>query len=257
MAFKTLLTEAEGGVGVITLNRPDAMNALSGELTRELNAAFNAMEADTQIGCVILTGGPKVFSAGADIAEMQAKTYADAFAEDYVADWERVARCRKPVIAAVAGHALGGGCELALMCDIVLAGDNAKFGQPEIRLGISPGAGATQRLARAIGKAKTMEMCLTGRLMDAAEAERAGLACRVVAAAELLGEAKVIARKIAGMSRPVAMMTKELVNIAFETPLAQGLLFERRIFQSQFSMDDQKEGMGAFLEGRAAHFRNR
>lgn len=257
MGYRTLLTEVEAGVGVITLHRPDAMNALSAELTGELSAAFDAMEADAQVGCVILTGGAKVFSAGADIAEMKAKTYPEALAEDFPAQWERVARCRKPVIAAVAGHALGGGCELALMCDIVLVADTAKFGQPEVRLGVSPGAGGTQRLARVIGKSKTMEMCLTGRMMDAAEAERCGLASRVVPAGELMGEARALARKIAGMSRPVAMMTKDMVNLAYEVPLAQGLVFERRMFQSQFAMDDQKEGMGAFLEGRAAHFRNR
>lgn len=256
MAFETILTEERGRVGVITLNRPHALNALNDQLIGELNAALDAFEADDGIGAIIVTGSEKAFAAGADIKEMQAKTYMDAFKGDFLASWERITRCRKPVIAAVAGFALGGGCELALSCDFILAADTAKFGQPEIKLGIMPGAGGTQRLARSIGKSKTMELCLTGRMMDAQEAERCGLVARVVPAAGLLEDAIKTAEIIAAQSMTASMMTKDCVNRAFETTLAEGIRYERRTFHAMFATHDQKEGMAAFMEKRRPQFRN-
>ena len=258
MAYETILADIEGPVGIITLNRPDAMNALNEELMSELGDALESFEEDAAVGCIVITGSAKAFAAGADIKEMQSKSYMDVYKEDFITKhWQRVSQCRKPVIAAVSGYALGGGCELAMMCDFILAADNAKFGQPEISLGIMPGSGGTQRLPRFVGKSKAMEMCLTGRMMDAEEAERSGLVSRVVPLDELRSEALKIATKIAEMSRPVAMMTKESVNRAYESSLTEGLLFERRIFHSQFALDDQKEGMAAFAEKRKPHFKNR
>jgi enoyl-CoA hydratase len=255
MAFENIVVRTEGPVGVITLNRPEALNALNSKLMDELTAAIDAFEADDAIRCLILTGSEKAFAAGADIKEMQAKTFAEAYKEDFItANWERASRARKPIIAAVAGFALGGGCELAMMCDFILAADTAKFGQPEINLGIITGAGGSQRLTRAVGKAKAMEMCLTGRMIDAVEAERAGLVARVVPAAELMDEAMKCAAKIARASIPSLMMTKEAVNRAFETTLSEGLRFERRLFHALFATDDQKEGMAAFAEKRKPSF---
>ena len=258
MTFETLLVETRGRVGLITLNRPKALNALNAALIRELGQALDAFEADPAVGAVVLTGSDKAFAAGADIKEMAAKTYMQAYVEDFITNgWERITTCRKPVVAAVAGFALGGGCEVAMMCDFILAADTAKFGQPEITIGTIPGAGGTQRLTRAVGKAKAMEMVLTGRMMAADEAERAGLVARVVPAAELLDEALKVADKIAALSRPLVMMAKEAVNAAFEMPLAQGIRFERRLFQSIFATEDQKEGMAAFTEKRQPDFKNR
>ncbi len=258
MAYETILTETRGRVALITLNRPKALNALSAQLVRELSEALDGYEDDAAIGAIVLTGSERAFAAGADIKEMQDKSFTEAYLQDFITkDWERVSRCRKPVIAAVAGFALGGGCELAMMCDFILAADTAKFGQPEITIGTMPGAGGTQRLSRFIGKAKTMEMCLTGRMMDAAEAERVGLVSRIVPAAELVEEAIKVAEKIAGMSRPIALMVKESVNRAFETTLAEGVRFERRLFHSTFATEDQKEGMKAFVEKRPPQFKNR
>jgi enoyl-CoA hydratase len=254
MAYETIIVETRGRVGLITLNRPNALNALNAQLIGEMGQALDAFEEDAGIGCVVITGSEKAFAAGADIKEMQAKTFTEAYKEDFIARWYRVANVRKPVIAAVAGFALGGGCELAMMCDIIIAADTAKFGQPEIRLGVMPGAGGTQRLIRQIGKAKAMEMCLTGRMMDAVEAERANLVARVVPAASLLDEAMKTAETIASMSLPVAMMTKETINRAYETSLAEGIRFERRVFHSQFALADQKEGMAAFAEKRKPGF---
>jgi enoyl-CoA hydratase len=256
MSYATIIVETKGRVGLIRLNRPQALNALNSELIAELSKAVDAFEDDAGIGCIVLTGSEKAFAAGADIKEMQAKTYMQAYKEDFIAKWYRVANARKPVIAAVAGFALGGGCELAMMCDIIIAADTAKFGQPEIKLGVMPGAGGTQRLIRQIGKAKAMEMCLTGRMMDATEAERSNLVARIVPAASLLEEAMKTATAIADMSLPIAMMTKETVNRAYETTLAEGLRFERRVFHSQFALADQKEGMAAFAEKRKAHFKH-
>ena len=258
MAYETILVEMRGPVALITLNRPQALNALNAQLMDELTAALDGIEADDAIGCTILTGSEKAFAAGADIKEMQPKNYMDVFKEDFItAKWERVTRCRKPVIAAVAGYALGGGCELAMMCDFILAADSAKFGQPEINLGTIPGAGGTQRLTRFVGKSKAMEMCLTGRMMDAAEAERAGLVSRVVPKDQLLEEAFKTAERIAEHSRPAVMIAKESVNRAYETTLAEGIRFERRLFHSTFAMDDQKEGMAAFAAKRKANFTNK
>ncbi|MET3354483.1 UNVERIFIED_ORG: enoyl-CoA hydratase [Xanthobacter viscosus] len=254
MAYETILVEQHDRVGLIRLNRPQALNALNGQLIGELNAALDTFEQDRGIGCVVLTGSEKAFAAGADIKEMQVFSYPATYLDDFITSWERLSRTRKPVVAAVAGFALGGGCELAMMCDFILAADTAKFGQPEIKLGVMPGAGGTQRLTRFVGKSKAMEMCLTGRLMDAAEAERAGLVSRVVPAAELLDEALKVAKVIAGMSTHVAMQTKESVNRSYETTLAEGIRFERRVFQSQFGVADQKEGMAAFIEKRPAKF---
>jgi enoyl-CoA hydratase len=258
MSYETILVETKGAVGLIRLNRPQALNALSAALVRDLGAALDAFEADDAIGAIVLTGSEKAFAAGADIKEMQSKTYMDVYLADFITKgWERITTCRKPVIAAVAGFALGGGCELAMMCDTILAADTAKFGQPEILLGTIPGAGGTQRLTRFVGKAKAMEMCLTGRMMDAAEAERSGLVSRVVPAAELVDEAIKVAAKIAALSRPVVMMAKEAVNRAYETTLTEGVRFERRVFHSTFATEDQKEGMAAFVEKRPAKFKNR
>jgi len=258
MTYETLIVETRGAVGLVTLNRPKALNALNAQLVAELRQALDSFEADPAIGAIVIAGGEKAFAAGADIKEMKDRDFADVYLADFITkDWERLAQCRKPTIAAVAGYALGGGCEIAMMCDIVLAADNAKFGQPEITLGTLPGAGGTQRLARAIGKAKTMDLVLTGRMMDAAEAERSGLVARVLPAAELLAEALKTAEKIAGSSRPAVLMAKEAVNQAFETGLAEGLRFERRLFHASFATADQKEGMGAFAEKRKPQFRNR
>jgi enoyl-CoA hydratase len=257
MAYDHIIVETRGKVGLITLNRPQALNALNSGLIADLTAAVDAFEADPGVGCLVLTGSEKAFAAGADIKEMAGKSYMDAFFDDFAASWDRVARTRKPVIAAVAGFALGGGCELAMMCDLIIAADNAKFGQPEIKLGIIPGIGGTQRLTRAIGKAKAMDLCLTGRMMDAAEAERSGLVARVVPLASLMEEAVKTAETIAAMSLPVAMIAKESVNRAFESSLAEGIRFERRVFHSLFATADQKEGMAAFVEKRPPGFQNR
>ena len=256
MAYETILVEVDERVGIIRLNRPQALNALNAQLINELNAALDGLEADRNIGCIILTGSEKAFAAGADIKAMQNFTYPDTYLDDYITSWERLSRTRKPVIAAVAGFALGGGCELAMMCDFILAADTAKFGQPEIKLGVMPGSGGTQRLTRFVGKSKAMEMCLTGRLMDAVEAERSGLISRIIPAADLMTEALKVARVIAGMSLPVAMQTKESVNRSYETSLAEGIRFERRVFQSQFGLPHQKEGMSAFIEKRPPDFKD-
>jgi enoyl-CoA hydratase len=257
MAFETILTETRGRVALITLNRPKALNALNTQLLSELSEALAGFDADPGIGAIVVTGSEKAFAAGADIKEMQTKTYQEAFLGDFFAGWNNVGRVRKPIIAAVAGYALGGGCELAMMCDFIIAADNAKFGQPEITLGVMPGMGGSQRLTRAVGKAKAMDMCLTGRTMDAAEAERAGLVSRIVPAAELLDQAMTAAAKIAEFSLPSVMMAKEAVNRAFETTLGEGLLFEKRLFHSMFALDDQKEGMTAFVEKRKPAFSHR
>ena len=256
--YANIVVERQGPVGVVRLNRPQALNALNAALVAELGRAFDDLEGDEQIAAIILTGNDKAFAAGADIKEMAEKTYIEAYAEDFITrGWERVAQCRKPVIAAVAGFALGGGCEVAMMCDIVIAADDARFGQPEINLGTMPGAGGTQRLPRFIGKAKAMDLCLTGRMMDAAEAERLGLVSRIVPADRLIAEAMAVAEKIAALSQPIAMMVKESVNRAFETSLAEGVRFERRLFHSTFATEDQKEGMAAFIAKRKPRFRNR
>src|SRR5712675_2721811 len=258
MTLQTLIVERHDAVTLIRLNRPEALNALNGALMDELTQVLDGTEADPAVRCVVITGSDRAFAAGADIKEMASKSYAEVFTEDFITrNWERVTRCRKPVIAAVAGYALGGGCELAMMCDFIIAADNAKFGQPEINLGIGPGAGGTQRLTRAIGKAKAMEMCLTGRMMDAAEAERSGLVARVVPLGELLGETMKTAQKIAAASLPAMMMVKECVNSAFETSLSEGIRFERRMFHAMFATEDQKEGMAAFVEKRKPSFKNR
>jgi enoyl-CoA hydratase len=255
-AFETLLVDLRGPVGLITLNRPEALNALSDRLMTELGQTIDALEADDAIGAMVLTGSAKAFAAGADIREMAGRGYADVFLSDFItATWERVARTRKPVIAAVAGHALGGGCELAMMCDFILAADTAKFGQPEITLGTLPGAGGSQRLTRLVGKSKAMEMILTGRLMDAAEAERAGLVSRIVPAADLIAEAVKVATRVATLSRPAVLAAKEAVNRAYETTLSEGLRGERRLFQASFATADFQEGMAAFLAKRPASFR--
>ncbi len=257
MAYENILVETRGAVAVVTLNRPKALNALNSALMAELSAALDGFEADAEIRAIVITGSEKAFAAGADIKEMQSKTYMSAYLEDFITSWERVSRVRKPVIAAVAGYALGGGCELAMMCDFIIAADTAKFGQPEILLGVLPGAGGTQRLTRFVGKSKAMDMCLTGRMMDAAEAERSGLVSRVVAADKLVEEALAAAEKIASLSLPAVMLTKESVNRAYETTLAEGVRFERRVFHSMFSTEDQKEGMQAFIDKRPAAFSHR
>ena len=255
MAFELIIVETREAVGLITLNRPQALNALNTQLVQEMGEAVGAFDRDPAIGCIVITGSEKAFSAGADIGEMKDKSFADAYLEDFITkDWERAAQCRKPIIAAVAGYALGGGCELAMMCDFILAADTAKFGQPEITLGIMPGLGGTQRLTRIVGKSKAMDLCLTGRMMDAAEAESCGLAARVVPADLLLDEALKAAKKIAAQSSPVAQMVKEAVNRAQETSLAEGLHFERRLFHAMFATADQKEGMAAFAEKRKPAF---
>jgi enoyl-CoA hydratase len=255
--YQNILVERRGAVGIVTLNRPAALNALNAALIGEIASALDELEDDPAIGAIVLTGSEKAFAAGADVKEMVSKSYPEIYCEDFITrGWERVAQCRKPVIAAVAGFALGGGCEIAMMCDIVIAADTARFGQPEITLGTIPGAGGTQRLTRFVGKAKAMDLCLTGRMMDAAEAERAGLVSRIVPAAELLPETVKIAERIAGMSRPIAMMVKESINRAYETTLAEGVRFERRLFHSTFATKDRKEGMAAFIEKRKPAFRN-
>jgi enoyl-CoA hydratase len=253
----TIIVETHDRVGLVRLNRPQALNALNAELIAELDAALDAFEADAAVGCMVVTGSDKAFAAGADIKEMAAKSYMDVYLGDFISKWDRIGQKRKPLVAAVAGFALGGGCELAMMCDFIIAADTAKFGQPEIRLGVMPGSGGTQRLAKFVGKSKAMDLCLTGRMMDAAEAERCGLVARVVPAADLFAEAMKAAATIAAMSLPVAMMTKESVNRAFETSLAEGLRFERRLFHSMFALEDQKEGMAAFVEKRTAAFKGR
>ena len=258
MAYENIRVEVHGKVGLVTLDRPQQLNALSDALVDELSSALDAFEADDGIGAVVLTGSEKAFAAGADITAMAGFSYMDAYLGDYITrNWERVKTCRKPVIAAVAGFALGGGCELAMACDIIIAADTARFGQPEVKLGILPGAGGTQRLPRAVSKAKAMDMCLTARMMDAEEAERAGLVSRVVPADQLVDEAVRAAETIAGFSLPVVMMIKESVNRAYESSLAEGLLFERRQFHAAFSLDDQKEGMAAFVDKRAPKFKHR
>jgi enoyl-CoA hydratase len=257
MSYQNIIVENKGRVGIIRLNRPQALNALNRALIEELTAAVAAFQADEGIGCVLLTGNEKAFAAGADIKEMADKTFIEAYLQDFCANWDGVARARKPIVAAVAGFALGGGCELCLQCDIVIAADNAKFGQPEIKLGVIPGIGGTQRLTRAVGKAKAMDLVLTGRMMDAAEAERSGLVARVVPAASLMEEAMKVADTIANMSLPSVLAGKEAVNAAFETSLAEGVRFERRVFHSLFATDDQKEGMKAFVEKRKPEWKNR
>ena len=255
MAYETIILETRGKVGLITLNRPKALNALSDQLMTELSAALDELESNADVGAIVITGSEKAFAAGADIKEMAGFSYTDVYNSNFITrNWGRVATCRKPVIAAVAGFALGGGCELAMMCDFILAADTAKFGQPEITIGTIPGSGGTQRLTRFIGKSKAMEMCLTGRLMDAAEAERSGLVSRIIPAADLVTEALKVAEKIAGLSRPITMMAKESVNRAYETTLAEGITFERRLFHSTFATADQKEGMAAFQEKRPPNF---
>tara|TARA_R110002110_G_scaffold33636_8_gene115288 strand:+ start:694 stop:1470 length:777 start_codon:yes stop_codon:yes gene_type:complete len=257
MAYENITAEKKGKVGLVTLNRPKALNALSTPLIRELAKALDDFEADTEIGCIVITGSEKAFAAGADIKEMQSKTYMDVYKEDFITvDWGRVAECRKPVIAAVAGYALGGGCEVAMMCDFIIAADNAKFGQPEITIGTIPGSGGTQRLTRFVGKSKAMEMCLTGRMMDAEEAERAGLVSRVVPLADLMDDVMKTAETIANLSLPSVLMAKESVNRAYETTLEEGVRFERRLFHSTFSTEDQKEGMAAFIEKRRPSFKH-
>ncbi|QPC43385.1 enoyl-CoA hydratase [Kaustia mangrovi] len=254
MPYETIIVETRERVGLITLNRPKALNALNSELMGELTAALQAFDADDKVGCIVITGSEKAFAAGADIKEMQSKTYMDAYKGDFLTSWDRVTQTRKPILAAVAGYALGGGCELAMMCDIAIAATNARFGQPEITLGVMPGAGGTQRLTRFVGKAKAMDMVLTGRMMDAEEAERSGLVSRVVEPDALLDTALSMAGKIADFSLPIVMLAKESVNRAYETTLAEGTRFERRLFQSMFATDDQKEGMEAFVEKRTPNF---
>lgn len=257
MAFETILLDIHGKVGLITLNRPQALNALNAQIVGEINQALDQLERDPNIGCVVLTGSAKAFAAGADIKEMAELQYPQIYVDDLFSDADRIANRRKPIIAAVSGFALGGGCELAMMCDFILAADNAKFGQPEINLGVLPGMGGTQRLTRAVGKAKAMELCLTGRLMGAEEAERAGLVARIVPQAELVEEALKVAATIASKSIPVSMMVKESVNRAFEVTLSEGVRFERRVFHAAFATEDQKEGMAAFVAKREAQFKDR
>ncbi|MBN8942681.1 MAG: enoyl-CoA hydratase [Rhizobiales bacterium] len=257
MSYETIIVETRGKVGLITLNRPKAMNALNSQVIAEINTVLDGFEKDAGIGAIVITGSEKAFAAGADIMEMKAKSYPETYLDDFITTWDRIGQRRKPIIAAVAGYALGGGCELAMMCDFILAADTARFGQPEIKLGVMPGAGGTQRLTRFVGKSKAMEMCLTGRLMDAAEAERVGLVSRVIPAADLVAEAVKVASQIADLSLPAVMMTKESVNRSYETTLAEGVRFERRVFHAMFAMADQKEGMAAFAEKRPADFKNR
>ncbi len=257
MAYETILVETRGRVGLVTLNRPKALNALNTTVQRELVEAMQGFDADPAIGAMVLTGSEKAFAAGADIREMQPKPYIDMYMEDFFAGFEALTRVRKPIIAAVSGYALGGGCELAMICDFIICSDTAKFGQPEITLGVMPGMGGSQRLTRFVGKSKAMDMCLTGRMMDAAEAERSGLASRVVPQADLMEEAMKAAAKIAAFSAPAVMMNKEAVNRSYETTLAEGLRFERRVFHSMFALEDQKEGMAAFVDKRSPNFRNR
>jgi enoyl-CoA hydratase len=257
MNYQDLIVETHGRVGVIRLNRPQRLNALNDALAAELAAALAAFDADAGIGAIVITGNDKAFAAGADIGAMAEWSYQKVYADNYIMSWESVRQTRKPVIAAVAGYALGGGCELAMMCDLIIAADTAQFGQPEITIGTMPGMGGTQRLPRAVGKAKAMDWCLTGRMIDAAEAERSGLVARVVPAAKLFDEALAVATKIAGYSLPVVLRVKEAVNRAYESSLAEGLLFERREFHATFALDDQKEGMRAFIAKRKPDFKHR
>jgi enoyl-CoA hydratase len=255
-SYETILVEQRGRVGLITLNRPKALNALNVQLAKDVTSALSIFDASDAIGCIVIAGSEKAFAAGADIKEMQSLSYQDTHRLDWFHLWDMMPKLRVPIIAAVSGYALGGGCELAMMCDFIVASETAKFGQPEIKLGVMPALGGSQRLTRAVGKAKAMDMCLTGRMMDVQEAERSGLVSRVVPVARLMDEAMEAAAAIAAMSLPVARMNKEAVNVAFETPLAQGLLFERRVFHSLFALNDQKEGMGAFVEKRPPQFSN-
>ncbi len=255
--FTLIKTEVRGRVGVITLNRPEALNALNAAMVAEITRALEGFEADAGIGCIVLTGSERAFAAGADIKEAASQTYPDTLLEDFLGSWDAVARTRKPMVAAVAGYALGGGCEMAMMCDIIIAADTARFGLPEVTIGIMPGAGGTQRLARWVGKAKAMDLCLTGRQMDAVEAERIGLVSRIVPADALLAEAEAVASTIAEKSLPGTLTIKESVNRAYETGLSEGLRFERRVFHALFATSDQKEGMAAFVEKRPAHFTHR
>jgi enoyl-CoA hydratase len=257
MDYQNIIVETKGRVGIIRLNRPQALNALNTALRMEVTQAIQAFDDDAAIGCMLITGSEKAFAAGADIKEMVDKTFMDAFTGKFVGNWDSAARARKPIVAAVAGFALGGGSELAMQCDLIIAADTAKFGQPEIKLGVIPGIGGTQRLTRAVGKAKAMDMILTGRMMDAAEAERSGLVTRVVPAADLMEEAMKLADTIANMSLPSVLAGKEAVNAAFETSLAEGSRFERRIFNSLFATEDQKEGMKAFIEKRKPAWKNK
>ncbi len=257
MSYKNIIVETKGRVGIIRLNRPEALNALNQALKAELGQAIEAFDADDKIGCMLLTGSDKAFAAGADIKEMADKTFIEAYLGNFAGNWNAAARARKPIVAAVAGFALGGGCEVAMQCDLIIAADNAKFGQPEIKLGVIPGIGGTQRLTRAVGKAKAMDLVLTGRMMDAVEAEKSGLVARVVPAASLMEEAMKVADTIANMSLPSVLAGKESVNAAFETSLAEGMRFERRIFHSLFATDDQKEGMKAFVEKRKPAWKNK
>ena len=258
MAYENILVEKTGAVAVIRLNRPKAMNALNAALMAEMAQVLAELEADDGVRCLVLTGSDKAFAAGADIKEMKDRTFMDVYKTDFItATWEQLSKTRKPVIAAVAGYALGGGCEIAMMCDFIIAADNARFGQPEITIGTIPGSGGTQRLTRFVGKSKAMEMCLTGRMMDAAEAERSGLVSRVVPLADLMAEVMKVAEKIAGLSLPSVMMAKEAVNRAYETTMAEGVRFERRLFHATFATEDQKEGMSAFAEKRPPKFQDR
>jgi enoyl-CoA hydratase len=258
MAFEHILVTRDGAVGIVTLNRPKMLNALSFGVFKEIAAAIEQLEADDAVGCIVITGSEKAFAAGADIKEMQPKTFIDMFESDFTSiGGDRVATCSKPTIAAVSGYALGGGCELAMMCDFIICSDTAKFGQPEITLGTIPGIGGTQRLTRAIGKAKAMDLCLTGRMMDAAEAERSGLVSRIVPVDQLMTEVMAAAAKIATMSRPASAMAKRAVNRAFETPLSEGLEVERDLFHATFALDDRAEGMAAFIEKRPPRIKNR
>jgi len=257
MSYEAIIVETHGRVGLIRLNRPQALNALNPAIRTELLAAAEAFDGDPAIGCIVITGSDKAFAAGADIKEMADQSYIDVFLSDYAAAYERLTRVRKPIVAAVAGFALGGGCEVAMMCDVIIAADTAKFGQPEIKLGVIPGMGGTQRLTHAIGKAKAMDLVLTGRMMDAAEAERSGLVSRVVPAANLMEEAMKVAETIASMSLPAVLSAKEAINRSFEAPLAEGLRFERRVFHALFATEDQKEGMAAFIAKRPAKFKNK
>ncbi|MEE2655044.1 MAG: enoyl-CoA hydratase [Pseudomonadota bacterium] len=258
MSYDTIIFEILENVGVIKFNRPESLNALSSNLINELADALKKLEANEKIGAIVITGSDKVFAAGADIREMQPKDWPQTFSDDFITDgWEQVAKCRKPVIAAVAGFALGGGCEIAMMCDFILASESAKFGQPEIKIGVWPGAGGSQRLTRLIGKSKSMEMCLTGRVMGAEEAERAGLVSRIVTDKELIEEAIATAKQIASMSRPATMMVKDIINRAYETTLSEGVRYERRMFQASFGTPDQREGMAAFIEKREPDYGKR
>ena len=256
MSYKHIVVETRDQAGFVKLNRPKAMNALNSELIAELNRALDIFESGEEIGAIVITGSDTAFAAGADIKEMQPKDYVDVFSSDFIGKWDRLSRCRKPVIAAVAGYALGGGCELAMMCDFIIAADNARFGQPEINLGVSPGAGGTQRLTRFIGKSKSMDMCLTGRMMDATEAESIGLVSRIISSDNFVDDVVEIAKEVANKSLVATMMTKEMVNRAYETTLAEGVRFERRLFHSMFATKDKAEGMDAFVEKRKPEFKD-